>query len=264
MSGVSLIVYFVNFPWDFALIFAALAILIPWRGAARVRSLLARPRISSVDRLAIYASTIAFQWFLTGFVAWRCFARGFTREELALNLHSSARTAMVAAGIVAVLGVLQYVGIRRTAALPANSNSRLRQISLMLMPSSLIEALVFAALAITASLCEEFLYRGFVYAVLDRGTHSFALALVGSSLMFSIAHLYQGRRGLISTFVLGLIFAATRLWVGNLVPAVAGHLAVDLMAGYLGPRYLRKNTQDQASGEQGVAAEVSESSARKA
>jgi membrane protease YdiL (CAAX protease family) len=81
--------------------------------------------------------------------------------------------------------------------------------------------------------------------------------------MFSVAHLYQGRRGLISTFVLGLIFAASRLWVGNLVPAVAGHLAVDMMAGYLGPRYLKKNTQDQVSGEPGVAAEDSESSARK-
>lgn len=255
---------FFSFPWDFALIFAALAILIPWRGAARIRSLLARPRISSADRLAIYASTIAFQWLLTGFVAWRCFARGFTLEELALNLHSSALTAMVAAGLVAVLGTLQYVGIRRTATLPPNSNSRLRQISIMLMPSSLIEALVFAALAITASLCEEFLYRGFVYAVLDRGTHSFAFAIVGSSLMFSVAHLYQGRRGLISTFVLGLIFAATRFWVGNLVPAVAGHLAVDLMAGYLGPRYLRKNSQGDQSRELSIAADASESAGRKA
>ena len=30
-------------PWDFALILGVLAVLIPWRGAARVRELLRRP-----------------------------------------------------------------------------------------------------------------------------------------------------------------------------------------------------------------------------
>lgn len=239
-------------PWDFILIFAALAILIPWRGAVRIRSLLARTRISSADRLAIYASTIAFQWFLAGLVAWRSFVRGLNLEQLALNIHSWTLTSLVAAGLIAVLGALQYVGIRRTAVLPANSNSRIRQISVMLMPSSVVEALVFAALAITASLCEEFLYRGFAYAALERAWHPVALPIIGSSLLFSLAHLYQGRRGLIATFVLGLIFAATRFWVGNLVPAVAGHLAVDLLAGLLGPRYLRKISEDKSSEGSGV------------
>lgn len=248
----SLIVHAINFPWDFALIFAALAILIPWRGAARIRKLLRLPQISSASRLSIYASTIAFQWLLTGVVAWRCFARGYNLDELALNLHSPIATILLAVGLVAGLSTLQYIGIRRTAMLPAGSDSRLRQISIMLMPDSPIEALVFAALAITASVCEEFLYRGFVFAVLDRTTGSAALAIVGSSLMFSLAHAYQGRKGLASTFVLGLIFSASRLFVGNLVPAVAAHLAVDLLAGYLGPRYLRKATVTGMAGERPV------------
>lgn len=240
------------FPWDFILIFAVLAVLIPWRGAARVRSLLARTRISSTDRLAIYASTIAFQWFLAGLVAWRSFVRGLNLEQLALNIHSWTPTSLAAAGLIAILGILQYIGIRRTAQLPASSNSRLRQISIMLMPTSLIEGLVFAVLAITASICEEFLYRGFVYAALQRVWHPVVFALIGSSMLFSLAHLYQGRRGLITTFVLGLIFAVSRLWVGNLVPAVAGHLAVDFLAGFLGPRYLRKIAPSKPPEEEGA------------
>ncbi len=257
-SGVCLNVHVIISTWDFVLIFATLGILIPWRGAARVRSLLARPQVSPADRLSIYASTIAFQWFLVGFVVWRCFVHRFNAEELALNLHWPLLTALVAAGLVIGLGVLQYIGIRRTAMLPVNSDSRLRQISVMLMPRSLIEALVFFALAITASLCEEFLFRGFVYAVVGRVTQSAVLAIVGSSLLFSLAHLYQGRRGLISTFVLGLLFAGSRLWVGSMVPAVAGHLTVDLLAGYLGPRYLHKAV-NQVREEQTLAVGVSES-----
>jgi membrane protease YdiL (CAAX protease family) len=146
----------------------------------------------------------------------------------------------VATGFVLVLGTLQYAGIRRTASLPATSDSRLREISLRLMPHSLVEALAFSSLAITASLCEEFLYRGFVFAVLYLASGSLALAVVGSSLLFGLAHFYQGPRGLVTTFVLGLIFAASRLWAGNLIPAIAAHLVVDLMAGYIAPHYLSR------------------------
>jgi hypothetical protein len=55
-----------------------------------------------------------------------------------------------------------------------------------------------------------------------------------------------------------LIFAASRLWVGNLVPAVVGHLAVDLLAGTLGPRYLRKTSEDESPERQGAAVIFSE------
>lgn len=230
------------FYWDFALIFLALGVLIPWRGAVRVRQLLARPEISSADRLTIYASTIGFQWLLTGIVAWRALAHHITSENLGLILPSPRYTALVAAAFVLVLGGLQLVGIRRTASMPPGEPSRIRDISLRLMPASLVEALAFSALAVTASICEEFLYRGFVFAALALATHSVALAAVGSSVLFALAHLYQGRRGLITTFVLGIIFAASRIATGNILPAVAAHLVIDLLAGCVAPRYLRRQS----------------------
>jgi membrane protease YdiL (CAAX protease family) len=229
-----------KFSWDFILIFVTLGALIPWRGAVRIRRLLARPQITSAERLTIYASTVAFQWLLTGIVAWRAYVHNISADDLGLVIHSPGRTAVVATGFVLVLGTLQYAGIRRTASLPATSDSRLREISLRLMPHSLVEALAFSSLAITASLCEEFLYRGFVFAVLYLASGSLALAVVGSSLLFGLAHFYQGPRGLVTTFVLGLIFAASRLWAGNLIPAIAAHLVVDLMAGYIAPHYLSR------------------------
>jgi uncharacterized protein len=235
------------FHWDSALIFVALGILIPWRGSVRVNKLIARPQISAEDRLSIYASTIAFQWVLTAFVAWRCVARTLTPENLGLTVPSPGLTAMVTTGMAAALCGLQYFGIRRIASMPREATSRMRDISLRLMPRSLIEALAFSALAVTAAVCEEFIYRGFVYAALQSATGSVTVAVVASSALFSLAHLYQGRRGLASTFVLGIAFAVSRWATGNLIAATVTHLVVDLLAGYVAPGYFAKQAARQAN-----------------
>jgi uncharacterized protein len=238
---------FSTIPWDFWLIFAVLGVLIPWRGAVRVRRLLRMPQVSAIDRLTIYASTIAFQWALAAAVAWRGYVRGVSAVDLGLIVHSPAKTVLITALLLLLFGLLQYAGIRKMAAQDASAHSRMRQISMRLMPGSMVEALAFVALATTASLCEEFLFRGFVFAVILRATSRVIAAVIGSSLLFSLAHLYQGKRGLITTFLLGLLLAGARIWAGSLVPAIAGHLLVDLMAGYLAPKYLNRATPLGAS-----------------
>jgi membrane protease YdiL (CAAX protease family) len=237
---------FLTIPWDFWLVFVVLGVLIPWRGAVRVRRLLHMPQVTAMDRLTIYASTIAFQWVLAAVVAWRCYARGLSAADLGLIVHSPVKTTLITALLLIVFGFLQYAGIRKMAAQNAPEHSHMRQISMRLMPRSMVEALAFVALATTASLCEEFLFRGFVFAVILRTASWTIAAVIGSSLLFAFAHLYQGKRGLITTFLLGLLLAASRVWAGSLLPAIAGHLLVDLMAGYLGPKYLNRPTLREA------------------
>jgi membrane protease YdiL (CAAX protease family) len=91
------------------------------------------------------------------------------------------------------------------------------------------------ALACTAGVSEEFLYRGFLIAVFVRlfadSTLSVWIAALLSSALFGIGHLYQGKRGIITTFIVGILFSAIRIWSGSLVPAMVAHAAVDLVAG---------------------------------
>src|SRR5437868_2804339 len=49
-------------PWDIWLIFFVLGVIVPWRGRARLQSLLAKSKVEPAERLSLYASTIAFQW----------------------------------------------------------------------------------------------------------------------------------------------------------------------------------------------------------
>jgi len=224
-------------PWDLVAILLVLGVVVPWRGAVRMRALSVRPQVSSAERIAIYASTIAFQWLAAGFTTWRAVARGWSLNLLGLSPESAASGIALGAAMAVVLGALQLASLRQLSRLPPEKRGHLYRIASKLMPQNLTEALPFVALVCTVSLCEELLYRGFAFAVFrELGGQSTAVAIAGSSALFAVGHLYQGRRGVANTFVLGLLFAGARAWSGSLVPSIIAHLVVDLVAGWAGGR----------------------------
>ncbi len=235
-------------PWDFVLVLVFLGVLVPWRGAARMKSLLSKPELTSADRLSLYGSTILFQWLIVAVVAWRSLARTVSPEELGL---SAGNTWLVAWASVVLTGLLcanQVVGLRKITRMPEGQRGSLFAITEKIMPRNSVEILVYAALACTAGLSEEFLYRGFVFMSFARMTVNLgspnAVAAILSSVWFSLAHLYQGRKGIITTCVVGIIFATIRIWTGSLVPAIAAHIGIDLVAGICVSRFLRRTRQD--------------------
>jgi CAAX protease family protein len=229
-------------PWDFWLIFLALGVLLPWRGRARMKRLLAMPHISSMERLVLYASTIAFQWLAVAVVAWRVTARGFTAAQLGLVLQNRTQIAIAAAVGAAVIATLQWLNLRRVGRIPVASRGVLQAIAERLLPQSNLELPPYLALAITAGLCEEFLYRGFAMAALAQAGLAAWLVILVSSILFGLAHSYQGRGGMVTTFLVGLLLGASRLTYNSLVPAIFWHSAVDVAAGLAGRRYLKRDT----------------------
>jgi uncharacterized protein len=107
-----------------------------------------------------------------------------------------------------------------------------------ILPQKTVERIPFFGLAVTAGVCEEFLYRGFAMAVLAQaGLPHWGIVFV-SAILFGLAHLYQGRAGFVSTFILGLLFGWARLTYNSLIPVMAWHITVDIVAGIAGPKYL--------------------------
>jgi len=227
-------------PWDIALIFFVLAVILPWRGRARMKKLLAMPHVSSMERLVLYASTIAFQWLAVAAVGWRAWAHGYTAIQLGLTLHD--RTRLLVVGIVgaAMIAALQWLNLRRVGRVAVERRGPLQAVAERILPQSPEEMFPYLALAITAGLCEEFLYRGFAMAVLSRlGLQAWAVVLL-SSILFGLAHSYQGRGGVIVTLLMGLALGASRIAYDSLVPAILWHTAIDVVAGIAGPRYLTR------------------------
>ena len=225
-------------PWDIWLIFLVLGVVLPWRGRARMKKLLAMPRVSTMERLSLYASTIAFQWLAVAAVAWRAWAHGFTASQFGLIVPDRSKILIAAVVGTATIASLQWLNLRRMGRIPVEARGSLQAIAERILPQSTVELIPYLALAITAGLCEEFLYRGFAMAVLLHvGLPAWAVVLL-SSVLFGLAHSYQGRGGIVMTLLIGLILGTSRLAYGSLVPAIFWHSGVDVVAGTAGPRYL--------------------------
>ena len=141
---------------------------------------------------------------------------------------------------------MQWLNLRRVSRIPPESRGPLQAIAERILPQSAVEMAPYFALAITAGLCEEFLYRGFAMAAFAQVGMSAWLAVLVSSILFGLAHSYQGRGGIVMTFVVGLALGASRLAYNSVVPAIFWHSAIDIVAGVAGRRYLKRSATLQA------------------
>jgi membrane protease YdiL (CAAX protease family) len=225
-------------PWDILLIFFVLGVIVPWRGRTRLQQLLAKPRVEPAERLSLYWSTIAFQWIAAAVTAWRAWAHGFTAQQLGLVVPGRLRLFAITVCGAALVVTLQWLNLRRMGRSASPLRGPLQALAERILPQSTTELIPFLALAVTAGLCEEFLYRGFAIAVISRTGLPATVVILLSSVLFGLAHLYQGRAGFVSTMVLGLLFGISRAALGSLLPVVVWHVGVDVVAGLAGPRYL--------------------------
>jgi uncharacterized protein len=228
-------------PWDFWLIFLVLGVLIPWRGRARLQHLLAQPVGGTKEKLALYGSTMAFQWLLFAVVLWRSLAHGLTPAELGIGASVTSSVLLASATGAMVLGALQALNVRRISRVQAPVVDRMRKLAERLLPLKAVEFAPYTALVLTAGVCEEFLYRGFAMAAIGRVGLPSSLAVVISSVLFGLAHSYQGRSGVAGTTLLGILFGVFRVVYLTLLTVVVWHIAFDMAAGIAGPRYLLKN-----------------------
>jgi membrane protease YdiL (CAAX protease family) len=222
-------------PWDFFLILIFLGTFVPWRGAVRIKRLLHQPILGSAERVSLYCSTLLYQWLIVAVVAWRAFSRKLSLAELGLTASHPMRTAWIAVALTALLCANQWASLQRMTRVPEAERGLLFRIAERIMPRTSTETLVFAALACTAGLSEEFLYRGFVFTLFARmfagSAEPIMIAAVLSSGWFAVGHLYQGKRGMITTFVVVIIFSIVRIWSVSLIPSIAAHAGIDLFAG---------------------------------
>lgn len=225
-------------PWDIWLIFLALGVIIPWRGRMRLRQLLSRPKVEGRERIALYLSTIAFQWVAVAVAGWRAAAHGYTSVQLGLTIPDKLQVGIGAIVGACILAGAHWLNLRRMGKSASKIPPRIRVLSERILPQSNRETVLFLVLAVTAGVCEEFLYRGFAMAALQNAALPIWSVVLLSALLFGLAHLYQGRGGFVGTMMLGILFGIIRIAYHSLVPAMVWHAAVDVAAGIAGPRYL--------------------------
>lgn len=116
-----------------------------------------------------------------------------------------------------------------------------------LLPQSRREIAMFAGVSVTAGICEEVLYRGFLFAYLQAAPWGLdpLTTLLASSAMFGIAHLGQGVKGVLLTGMIGVFLGYLYIATGSLLVPIVVHILIDLRATAL--CWLRAVTQPQAA-----------------
>jgi membrane protease YdiL (CAAX protease family) len=186
--------------------------------------------LESLPRTEAYISSIASLWLLA--VATLGIARvsGYGPVQLGLVPLDPWRTAAVAGALtIAGIGVLfafRFAGVREPPLMRE------------LMPVSGRDRILFTGVSITAGICEEIVFRGFLIHVLYGATASLPVALLLSSGVFGIAHAYQQPAGALRATLIGLILALPLVIAGSIVPAIIAHAAIDILAGLWLARYL--------------------------
>lgn len=99
-----------------------------------------------------------------------------------------------------------------------------------LFPTNRRERRWWILVALTAGICEEILFRGFLlhYLYTSLWALSLTAALLLSSVIFGLQHLYQKAAGAVASAVVGVIFGLLFLLTGNLLFPIAFHAALDL------------------------------------
>jgi CAAX protease family protein len=226
--------------WDFALILLFFSTAVPLLGRRRILHLMRIPETTKRDRLTLYASTVAFQWFATAVILWRASAHQIALASLGLFVPRPGLTLVVTVLLAALVLANQLVSLRRLTTHPESAQGVLPQIALKIFPQDAPERLAFFAVVLTVAVCEEFIYRGFVQRSFEDWSGGMILAgIAGSAVMFAVAHLYQGPRGVITTLIVGALFSAIRAWTGSLLAPLVAHFIADITAGFLAPSRLR-------------------------
>ncbi|MEM7584303.1 MAG: CPBP family intramembrane glutamic endopeptidase [Acidobacteriota bacterium] len=194
-------------------------------------------------RIAEYRETIAWLWgfaiFAVAIWSTRDRAFGDLGLELSLSWGFWIGLAVTAAVIVFFAGQIQY--IRRDAEARKKVREQLGQTTPMI-PHTLAELRVFFFLSITAGICEEIVYRGFLIwyfgehlaAAGITGATATALAWLLSTLVFGFAHIYLGTAGALRAGIMGGLFGGGYLLTGSLWVPMILHAAVDIASGWTG------------------------------
>jgi len=97
----------------------------------------------------------------------------------------------------------------------------------------------FVPLSATAGVCEEFLYRGYALTQIASMTGSLGLGYFLSSVAFGLAHVYQGKLGVIGTTITGALYGAVFVMTGSILPCMIGHFVQDIIGGLALSRRIR-------------------------
>ncbi len=217
--------------FDFAIL-AYLAFLLPVIAALGYRRMIRKLAAGdNAVRLLTYRQTIVIEWVTVAILLALWLGSGRGISDLGFTFEAGWRF-WLGNGLALVAAALQFAQAAKTISKPESLEALRQKMDHVkdILPHSERELATFRALSVTAGICEEIVYRGYlIWAFAALGGIWWALA--GSTVLFSLGHLYQGPKSLVAVSLVGLVLGGLFLLTGALWAPMIVHVAIDLTSG---------------------------------
>jgi uncharacterized protein len=100
-------------------------------------------------------------------------------------------------------------------------------------PTGMTEIVLWFLLSMSAGICEEIVFRGYLQQQFQSFTGSVVLAVILQGAVFGLAHTYQGWKQVIVIAALGILYGMLVAWRRNLRASMIAHAWSDIFEGYL-------------------------------
>ncbi|HLH37094.1 MAG TPA: type II CAAX endopeptidase family protein [Alloacidobacterium sp.] len=179
-----------------------------------------------------YVLTLVWEWVLAAVVWWGIRMRGVPLRQLLGVWPTSGREwgqdlAIAAAFWIAASIVLAAIGMLLHLAHFSVPEKTLAQLA----PENTVELMLWILLSVSAGICEELVFRGYLLQQFASVSRRLWVGVLASSLLFGVAHGYEGVAGIIAITAYGAMFCAPALARGSLRPGMIAHAWHDIFSG---------------------------------
>ena len=182
-----------------------------------------------------YLATLAYEWVLAAAVLWGITLRRVPLRVLLGEWQSNRKAWLSDLGLGLAFWVWSAVVLAAVGYLLTLAHLRLPASTVAsLAPAHLGELLLFLVLSLSAGFCEELLFRGYLQQQCTRLARGRVwVGVLASSLLFGLAHLYEGAAGVISITLFGVMFSLLAIRRRSLRPAMIAHGWHDALSGFI-------------------------------
>jgi membrane protease YdiL (CAAX protease family) len=181
---------------------------------------------SRAGHIAAYSIVIAFEWALFALCLWHPgIAIGGHVGRAPWRPRSLLRDVSAALFLSALLLLATPVIVHILG--PGGWDS-----TQGMVPKNGLESATWIMMSITAGICEETVFRGYLQAQVSGWTGLTGLGILVQAIAFSLSHAYQGWKPMALIFVWGCAFGAVAWWRKGLRANMIAHAAIDTLSAF--------------------------------
>jgi uncharacterized protein len=182
-------------------------------------------------RIRLYVLGLFAEWFLFAYVIVGVRRTSGSSIVVVGNRWHSVRQVLRDSGIAAAFWIIATI-LLLIFGLLLRLAAQGRDIRFV-VPHGRVELALWIGLSVTAGICEETIFRGYLQRQFMALTGSATGGIILSAAVFGAAHAYQGSRRMILIGLYGAMFGILAHWRGTVRPGMIAHAWQDSLSGVL-------------------------------